>query len=43
MNELINENMDICVDENIEMVEMFDDCENGFLAKKNKFLTWLLS
>lgn len=35
----LNEN----AEENIEMVTMFDDCENGFLAKKNKFLTWLLS
>jgi len=28
---------------NFETIEEFDSCESGFLAKKYKLLTWLLS
>ena len=28
--------------ESIDMVKMFDDCEAGFLAKKEKIPPWLL-
>lgn len=28
--------------ESIDMVKMFDDCEAGFLAKKNKIPSWLM-
>lgn len=31
------------MDENIDMITMFDDCENGFLAKNEKLITWILS
>lgn len=43
--ELLNNELEVQteVSENIELVTMFDDCESGFLAKKDKLVTWLLS
>ena len=43
-NNFENEVVEIVdVEENLDMLTMFDDCESGFLAKKDKLITWILS
>ncbi len=45
MEELRKEELEMTTEtiENISLVTLFDDCESGFLAKKDKLITWLLS
>ncbi|WFR56526.1 hypothetical protein QA584_23380 [Anaerocolumna sp. AGMB13025] len=45
MEDLRREELEMATEatENISLVTLFDDCESGFLAKKDKLITWLLS